>query len=175
MNKTTFFKGGKHHLSMREGEHCSSMREGAVLQEDAVYQGRELFFKGESCSSRELFFGRADTVHQRGREDIFHQQGTEALSIDRGMPFVDEGQRTLFIEEREDGVYQGREPFSNEGGRELFVKEPVIEEGSHSSRREGAIHQGRDTVLWMLFIKEGGRTPLTKGGRTPLTKGGRKL
>ena len=111
MNKTTFFKGGKHHSSTREGEHCSSMREGAVLREDAVYQGRELFFKGESCSSRELFFGRADTVHQRGREDIFHQQGTEALSIDRGMPFVDEGQRTLFIEEREDGVYQGRELF----------------------------------------------------------------
>ena len=84
MNKTTFFKGGKHH---------SSMREGAVLREDAVYQGRE------------LFFGRADAVHQRGREDIFHQQGTEALSIDGGMSFVDEGQRTPFIEEREDGVY----------------------------------------------------------------------
>ena len=96
MNKTTFFKGGKHH---------SSTREGAMLQEDAVYQGRELFFEGESCSSRELFFRRVDAVHQRGREDIFHQQGMEALSIDGGMPFIDEGQRMPFIEEREDGVY----------------------------------------------------------------------
>ena len=96
MNKTTFFKGGKHH---------SSTREGAVLQEDAVYQGRELLFEEESCSSRELFFGRADAAHQQGREDIFHQQGTEALSIDRGMPFVDEGQKTPFIGEREDGIY----------------------------------------------------------------------
>ena len=160
MNKTTFFKGGKHHSSTREGGHCSSMREGAMLREDAVYQGRELFFKGESCSSRELFFGRVDAVHQRGREDIFHQQGTEALSIDRGMPFINKGQRTPFIEEREDGVYRGREPFVNKGGRELFVKEPVIEEGSCSSRwggsypsRQGyrsadAIHQrGREDII----------------------------
>ena len=59
-----------------------------MLREDAVYQGRELFFEGESCSSRELFFGRADAVHQQGREDIFHQQGTEALSIDGGMDAI---------------------------------------------------------------------------------------
>ena len=60
----------------------------------------------------------------------------EVLSFDGGMPFVDKGQSMPFIEEREDGVYRGREPFK--GGRELFVKEPVIEEGSCSSRWGGS-------------------------------------
>ena len=172
MNKTTFFKGGKHHSSMREGEHCSSTREGAVLQEDAVYQERELFFEGESCSSRELFFRRADAIHQWRREDIFHQQGTEALSIDRGMPFIDKGQRTSFIEEREDSVYQGREPFINKGGRELFVKEPVTEEGSCSSRWGGSYpsrqgYRSADTINW-------GREDTTNRGREDTINQGKR-
>ena len=64
----------------------------------------------------------------------FHSTGMTGIPAGIGGALL----RPPFIEEREDGVYRGREPFINEGGRELFVKEPVIEEGSRSSRRGGS-------------------------------------
>jgi hypothetical protein len=74
----------------------------------------------------------------------------------------------LFIEKREDIIYQGRELFVNRGGRDSSSRSWSLREGAVLQGREGAIHQGRDNVLQMLFIKEGGRTLLTKGGRDTL-------
>ena len=67
MNKTMFFKGGEHRSSMGEGG-CHSSREGAVLWEDAVYQGREPFFEGE-----EMFFNRGSC--SLGGQMLFINEG----------------------------------------------------------------------------------------------------
>ena len=91
-----------------------------MLWEDAVYQGRELFFKGESCSSRELFFGRVDAIRQEGGRIYFINKGWKHCPLTEGCH----------------SSTRDRERRSLRKGRTAF-----IEGESHLSMREGAICQ----------------------------------
>ena len=58
---------------------CHSSREGAVIWEDAVYQGRELFFEGE-----EMFFKKGSC--SLGGQMLFINEGQKHCPLMEGCP-----------------------------------------------------------------------------------------